>query len=87
MLLLKMGTLTSFAFRERTLARIRAVKVLNYALAGSESKELCLRFVDAAGLKHLFPLFMGKGSRKLKKSHQSSYSESEDEGTFKSHTQ
>ncbi|KAI8881252.1 DUF1716-domain-containing protein [Backusella circina FSU 941] len=65
--------------KERTLARIRAIKVLNYALAGPEGKDLCLKFVDATGLKYLFPLFMGKGSRKLKKSHKSSYNESEDE--------
>lgn len=46
--------------RERTLARIRSVKVLNYALSGEDSRDRCLRFVDASGLKSLFPLFMGK---------------------------
>ncbi|KAI8328294.1 Catenin-beta-like protein, partial [Blakeslea trispora] len=46
--------------KEKTLARIRAVKVLNYALT-------------------LFPLFMGKNNRKLKKSHASAFHESEDE--------
>ncbi|KAI7903181.1 Catenin-beta-like protein [Cokeromyces recurvatus] len=65
--------------KERTLARIRAVKVLNYALNGVESRERCIRFVDASGLKVLFPLFMGKGNKKLKKSHHSAFSESEDE--------
>ncbi|KAI9476317.1 MAG: Catenin-beta-like protein [Benjaminiella poitrasii] len=65
--------------KERTLARIRAVKVLNYALNGEDSRERCVRFVDASGLKVLFPLFMGKGNKKLKKSHNSAFSESEDE--------
>lgn len=66
--------------KEKTLARIRAVKVLNYALNGDEGGRLrAIRFVDASGLKALFPLFMGKGNKKLKKSHQSAFIESEDE--------
>ncbi|KAI8638413.1 DUF1716-domain-containing protein [Parasitella parasitica] len=66
--------------KEKTLSRIRAVKVLNYALSGDEGgRDRCIRFVDASGLKSLFPLFMGKGNRKLKKSHHSAFNESEDE--------
>ncbi|KAI8074278.1 Catenin-beta-like protein [Gilbertella persicaria] len=65
--------------KERTLARIRAVKVLNYALSGQDARERCIRFVDVSGLKALFPLFMGKGNRKLKKSHSTAFNESEDE--------
>lgn len=61
------------------MARIRAVKVLNYALNGEDARDRCIRFVDVAGLKTLFPLFMGKGNKKLKKSHQSAFIESEDE--------
>lgn len=50
-----------FFAREKTLARIRAVKVLNYALNGEEGgRDRSIRFVDASGLKALFPLFMGK---------------------------
>ncbi|CAO3597117.1 unnamed protein product [Absidia cylindrospora] len=66
--------------KERTLARIRAVKVLNYALAGDSemARANCFRFVDATGLKALFPLFMGKGNKKLKKVHKS-FVEAEDE--------
>ncbi|KAI8084798.1 Catenin-beta-like protein [Halteromyces radiatus] len=66
--------------KEKTLARIRAVKVLNYALSGSDdaAHANCTRFVDAMGLKALFPLFMGKGNKKLKKIHKS-FVESEDE--------
>ncbi|ORX43532.1 DUF1716-domain-containing protein [Hesseltinella vesiculosa] len=62
----------------RTLARIRAVKVLNYALSGNKGKASAVRFVQAAGLKPLFSLMMGKGNKKLKKSHRS-FLESEDE--------
>ncbi|GAN06851.1 DUF1716-domain-containing protein [Mucor ambiguus] len=66
--------------KEKTLARIRAIKVLNYALSGQEGgRDRCIRFVDASGLKALFPLFMGKGNKKLKKSHHSAFNESEDE--------
>ncbi|OBZ88806.1 Beta-catenin-like protein 1, partial [Choanephora cucurbitarum] len=65
--------------KEKTLARIRAVKVLNYALGGEQNREKCIRFVDASGLKALFPLLMGKNNRKLKKSHASAFHESEDE--------
>ncbi|OAD79104.1 hypothetical protein PHYBLDRAFT_176618 [Phycomyces blakesleeanus NRRL 1555(-)] len=64
--------------KERTLARIRAVKVLNYALTGEEGRPNCIRFVDALGLKTMFPIFMGKGLKKLKKSHKV-FVESEDE--------
>ncbi|KAG1451490.1 hypothetical protein G6F56_008071 [Rhizopus delemar] len=64
--------------KEKTLSRIRSVKVLNYALSGEESRERCLRFVNVSGLKYLFPLFMGKGNKKLKKS-QNAFNESEDE--------
>lgn len=74
--------------REKTLARIRAVKVLNYALSGEEGgRDRCIRFVDASGLKALFPLFMGKGNKKLKKSHHSAFNESEDEGNCNKHYQ
>ncbi|KAI8331898.1 Catenin-beta-like protein [Chlamydoabsidia padenii] len=66
--------------KEKTLSRIRAVKVLNYALSGDgeAARANCFRFVDATGLKAIFPLFMGKGNKKLKKIHKS-FVESEDE--------
>ncbi|KAI9356034.1 Catenin-beta-like protein, partial [Pilaira anomala] len=68
-----------FMLKEKTLSRIRAVKVLNYALSGDDGRERSIRFVDVGGLKALFPLFMGKGNKKLKKSHHSAFVESEDE--------
>ncbi|ORE12283.1 DUF1716-domain-containing protein [Rhizopus microsporus] len=49
--------------KEKTLSRIRAVKVLNYALSGENGRERCMRF----------------GNKKLKKTHHSAFSESEDE--------
>jgi beta-catenin-like protein 1 len=50
-------------------------------LSGEEGgRSRCIRFVDASGLKSLFPLFMGKGNKKLKKSHHSAFNEPEDEG-------
>lgn len=55
--------------------------MLNYALSDEEGgRGRCIRFVDVSGLKSLFPLFMGKGNKKLKKSHHSAFNESEDEG-------
>ncbi|CEG80476.1 hypothetical protein RMATCC62417_14809 [Rhizopus microsporus] len=65
--------------KEKTLSRVRAVKVLNYALSGENGRERCMRFVEVSGLKYLFPLFMGKGNKKLKKTHHSAFNESEDE--------
>ncbi|CAO3640850.1 unnamed protein product [Cunninghamella blakesleeana] len=61
-----------------TLARIKAVKVLNYAMTGEIGRDSCVRFVDCSGLKSLFPLFMAKGTKKLKKAHKS-FVEQEDE--------
>ncbi|KAI7859083.1 Catenin-beta-like protein [Circinella umbellata] len=65
--------------KERTLGRIRAMKVLNYAMTSEAGRGNCLRFVDAQGLKVLFPIFMGKGTKKLKKTHSKTFIESEDE--------
>ncbi|KAI7869758.1 Catenin-beta-like protein [Spinellus fusiger] len=64
--------------KKKTLARVRAIKVLNYALTGEEGKPICVRFVDAMGLKTIFPIFMGKGLKKLKKSYKA-FIETEDE--------
>ncbi|KAI8994501.1 Catenin-beta-like protein [Pilobolus umbonatus] len=73
--------LMALMIKEKTLARIRAVKVLNYALSGVDGRDRCIRFVDIAGLKALFPLFMGRGYKKLKKLHPSSFNEGIDEVT------
>jgi len=44
-----------------------AIKVLDYATANNQAN--CKRFVDAGGLKFLFPAFMGKGAKKTAKLH------------------
>jgi beta-catenin-like protein 1 len=46
--------------REKSMARIRAVKVLDYAMSTSAGTANCYRFVESFGLKTLFPMFMGK---------------------------
>lgn len=40
--------------------RLRAIKVLNHALAGPYGQMNCIRFVEIQGLKTLFGIFMGK---------------------------
>jgi beta-catenin-like protein 1 len=42
------------------MARIRAVKVLDYALSTPAGTANCYRFVESLGLKTLFPMFMRK---------------------------
>lgn len=42
------------------MARIRAVKVLDYAMSTSAGTANCYRFVESLGLKTLFPMFMRK---------------------------
>lgn len=56
------------------------MKALNYAMTTEAGRGNCLRFVDAQGLKVLFPIFMGKDTKKLKKTHSKTFIESEDEG-------
>lgn len=48
--------------REKLLARTRAVKVLDYAMQTEAGTETCERFVEVAGLKSFFSIFMGKVS-------------------------
>ena len=46
------------------MARTRSIKVLDFAMsAEGEGAETCSLFVDALGLKTLFPAFMGKVSK------------------------
>lgn len=42
------------------LARTRSIKVLDHACAGEEGSPCCEKLVEAAGLKTLFSVFMGK---------------------------
>jgi hypothetical protein len=47
-------------YRERLLARTRAIKVLDYALQTENGSDSCERFVEMLGLKSFFSVFMGK---------------------------
>ena len=46
--------------KDKMLARQRALKVLDHALAGDAGTEACERFVEVLGLKSLFSAFMNK---------------------------
>ncbi|EPQ28348.1 uncharacterized protein PFL1_04175 [Pseudozyma flocculosa PF-1] len=50
--------------KEKKLARLRSIKVLDHALQGAAGADNCERFVECLGLKTLFSAFMGKGSKK-----------------------
>ncbi|KAF9354992.1 hypothetical protein BGX34_010705 [Mortierella sp. NVP85] len=64
--------------KEKKMARIRAVKVLDYAMSTKAGTANCLRFVEIMGLKTLFSIFSRKGVDKLKKAYKS-FSEVEEE--------
>jgi beta-catenin-like protein 1 len=51
--------------KERRFAAAPAVKAINFAISGSMRN--CEAFVDAGGLKYIFPLFMGRNMPKLEK--------------------
>ncbi|QRV72660.1 beta-catenin-like protein 1 [Ceratobasidium sp. AG-Ba] len=54
--------------KENRASKSRAIKVLDYALAGPPGAANCVTFVEAMGLKTLFSAFMGKSSKKSKTS-------------------
>ena len=56
----------TFNYREKKLARSRAIKALDYAMSGPSGSTACETFVDALGLKSLFTTFMGRVSKKNK---------------------
>ncbi|KAI1321301.1 hypothetical protein EDD11_006638 [Mortierella claussenii] len=64
--------------KEKKMARIRAVKVLDYAMSTKAGTANCLRFVEIMGLKTLFSIFSRRGLDKLKKTYKS-FSEVEEE--------
>ncbi|KAG0204387.1 hypothetical protein BGX28_003639 [Mortierella sp. GBA30] len=64
--------------KEKKMARIKAVKVLDYAMSTKAGTANCLRFVEIMGLKTLFSIFSRKGVEKLKKAYKS-FSEVEEE--------
>lgn len=48
-------------------ARSRSLKVLDYAMSGTDGTAACEVFVEALGLKTLFSTFMGKVSSPISK--------------------
>lgn len=46
------------------MSRNGSLKVLDHALAGSDGKDNCNKFVDILGLRTVFPLFMKTPKRK-----------------------
>lgn len=51
--------------KERNMARIRAIQIVDYALSLATDGSLAERFVASGGLKVLAPLLMGRGCDKL----------------------
>ncbi|XP_067934543.1 beta-catenin-like protein 1 [Watersipora subatra] len=50
--------LMNLLLREKRQSRNSAIKVLDYAMTGTEGAELCHKFVDILGLRTIFPIFM-----------------------------
>ncbi|KAJ3346144.1 hypothetical protein HDU83_003349 [Entophlyctis luteolus] len=67
------------ALREKKMARMRALKTLTHAMTGPGGEECANRFIDAFGLKSLFPIFMHKGLKSYKKEYKAHLESEEDE--------
>ncbi|KAG6902221.1 hypothetical protein C0995_002853 [Termitomyces sp. Mi166 len=52
--------------KEKLQSKSRSIKVLDYAMSGVAGSAICEAFIEASGLKTLFPALMGKGSKKQK---------------------
>lgn len=50
-------------------SRSRSIKTLDYAMSGTSSFQICINFIEAAGLKTLFSIFMNKSSTSSKQRH------------------
>lgn len=63
------------------MARMRALKVVDYATTGSDqvTTQLCRRWVEILGLKTLFSVFMRKGTKSLRKQYKTWSEVEEDE--------
>ena len=46
--------------REGKMSKMRALRLIDHAMSGQSSTQLCERFVDAAGLRTVFGMFMRK---------------------------
>jgi beta-catenin-like protein 1 len=65
--------------KQKKMARIRAVKVINHALLSPSGYALAHRWIEIMGLKTLFAAFMKKGIKDFKKTYKG-FSEKEEEG-------
>ncbi|KAL7749222.1 hypothetical protein RI367_005374 [Sorochytrium milnesiophthora] len=67
--------------KERKASRIRAVRVCDHALAGSSSEAIlnAAYFVEHLGLRTIFPIFMHKDAKKLRKQYKDQYRGHEDD--------
>ncbi|KAJ3084657.1 hypothetical protein HDU99_008403 [Rhizoclosmatium hyalinum] len=65
--------------RERKMSRMRALKVLSHSMTGPGGAACSNRFIDALGLKTLFPILMHKGLKAYKKEYKSHSELEEDE--------
>ncbi|KAF9268022.1 DUF1716-domain-containing protein [Marasmius fiardii PR-910] len=50
--------------KEKLQSRSRSIKTLDFAMSGPSGTASCQAFIEALGLKTLFPIFMGKGVKK-----------------------
>lgn len=60
------------------MSRIYAVKALNHSMNGNGGTDVCLYFIQALGLKRIFPLFLGQGNKKFAGSYKE-FSEAQDD--------
>ncbi|KAJ3327734.1 hypothetical protein HDU76_011239 [Blyttiomyces sp. JEL0837] len=65
--------------REKKMSRMRALKVLSFAMAGEDSSNVCNRFIEQMGLKLLFAIFMKKGLKAYKKLYKNHSDKEEEE--------
>jgi beta-catenin-like protein 1 len=79
LIMLKYDFIECLFCRERKMARIYALKVLNHSLSGTGGEALALHFMDAGGMKRAFPIFLGQGVRKLANAYVNEFSESKDD--------
>lgn len=67
--------------KQKKMARIRAVKVVNHALLSPSGYALAHKWIEILGLKTLFAAFMRKGIKDFKKTYKG-FSEKEEEGVY-----
>uniref|UniRef100_A0A5S6QR11 Beta-catenin-like protein 1 n=1 Tax=Trichuris muris TaxID=70415 RepID=A0A5S6QR11_TRIMR len=61
--------LINLMLRESKQSREGALKVLDYVMTGTNSREQCVQYVEIFGLRTLFPLFMRPPVKSIRKNH------------------